>query len=134
MFNHTHTRLAAGIFALAFAASASVGCSSNPALTDKNPVITPPDANEALVLSGPRLGASDSLGHQLFVVSDETRFAQAHMVYEMAVAESGTPLHLQTVPFEDHSPTTPRQVIVSGEPIEAGPDAATATGEVLLFE
>lgn len=141
MFHFNHTRLATMLLAAAFTATVSIGCSttgSTVAQQDQNQDQAPtaPDAREAVVMSsGSSLGASDALGHQLFAAPvDDTRFASAQSVYEMASAESGTTLRVDPVDFQDEAPTTPRQVIVSGEPVQAGPDEATATGEVNLFE
>ena len=79
--------LKAMIFGLAVSALAIGGC-SNQEKTAWGTV--EPDAAALVVYADAGLGASDALGHQLYVEDSDTRFASAAMVYEMAWAEDPT--------------------------------------------
>lgn len=118
--------LKAMIFGLAVSALAIGGC-SNQEKTAWGTV--EPDAAALVVYADAGLGASDALGHQLYVEDSDTRFASAAMVYEMAWAEEPT-LVLERIDMNSaFSPLVPRQVIVSGEglvpqPVIAAPVTA----------
>lgn len=114
------------VFGLAAAALTLGGCSSD---SKKTAWMTPePDAAALVVYADAGLGASDALGHQLFIENTDSRFAGAAMVYEMASAEQPALILERFDSNSAFSTMIPRQVIVSGEGVIQQPIAAPVTG------